>query len=51
MDRLLAMLPNAKLTRKHFERGAVAEDIDHFRWAKKPKIVVDFIAKWIDDVI
>lgn len=50
-DRLLAMLPKAELTRKHFERGAVGEKIDHFRWAKQPKIVVAFIREWVDAVL
>ncbi len=50
-DRLLAMLPNAELTRKHFERGEVADGIDHFRWAKKPAIVVAFIRAWVDAVL
>jgi predicted alpha/beta hydrolase len=48
VDRLVAMLPNAKLTRIHFERGAVGEGIDHFRWAKKPTVVIDQLSKWID---
>lgn len=48
VDRLLAMLPNAKLTRIHFNRGEVAEGIDHFRWAKKPTVVIDRISPWID---
>ncbi len=50
-DRLLAMLPKAELTRKHFERGAVGDNIDHFRWAKKPSVVVAFIRDWIDAVL
>ncbi|MEO7109833.1 MAG: alpha/beta fold hydrolase, partial [Polyangiaceae bacterium] len=48
VDRLLAMLPNAKLTRIHFERGEVGENVDHFRWAKQPTVVSNRLSKWID---
>ncbi|MEO8876356.1 MAG: alpha/beta fold hydrolase [Polyangiaceae bacterium] len=50
VDKLMAMLPNAKLTRVHLERGAVGAKMNHFRWAKQPRAVVAPIASWIAEL-
>lgn len=43
VDALVAKLPSAIVTREHLD----VEGVDHFRWAKRPEVVVPLIAAWL----
>lgn len=49
-DRLVAKLPQARLTRVHLPAAVFPEPVDHFRWAKSSGPVVDEIQKWISAI-
>lgn len=43
VDALAAKLPAASLTRLHLD----VDGVDHFRWAKRPDVVVPLIVDWL----
>lgn len=43
VDALVAKLPASTATREHLAH----DGIDHFRWAKRPEVVVPLIARWV----
>jgi predicted alpha/beta hydrolase len=48
MDGLLGKFPKAQLTRHHLDPKAMGfEGIDHFRWVRKPQIVLPMIREWL----
>lgn len=48
MDGLLGKVSQAKLTRHHLDPKALGFDgIDHFRWVRKPQIVLPLIREWL----
>lgn len=48
MDGLLAKIPHAELTRHHLDPKALGYDgIDHFRWARRPTIVMAQVEDWL----
>ncbi len=48
MDGLLGKFPQARLTRHHLDPKALGfEGIDHFRWARRPQIVLPLIREWL----
>lgn len=47
VDHIVRMLPGARLTRLHAERGELGDDVDHFRWARRPDPVARLVASWM----
>lgn len=48
MDGLLRKFPQASLTCHHLDPKALGFDgVDHFRWARKPGVVLPAITKWL----
>lgn len=49
MDGLLGKFPKAQLSRHHLDPKALGfEGIDHFRWARKPQLVLPVIREWLE---
>lgn len=47
-DDLIAKIPRAQLTRHHLDPKAMGFDgIDHFRWVRKPQVVVPTVLDWL----
>jgi len=47
-DDLVAKIPQAQLSRHHLDpKGMGIEGVDHFRWARKPEVVVPTILGWL----
>lgn len=47
-DDLVAKMPRALLSRHHLDPKAMGIDgVDHFRWARKPEVVVPTILAWL----
>lgn len=47
-DDLVAKIPQAQLSRHHLDPKAMGIDgVDHFRWARKPEVVVPTIISWL----
>lgn len=47
-DDLIAKIPRAQLSRHHLDPKAMGiEGVDHFRWARKPEVVVPTILDWV----
>lgn len=47
-DDLIAKIPQAQLSRHHLDPKAMGiEGVDHFRWARKPEVVVPTITDWL----
>lgn len=47
-DDLVAKMPQAQLTRLHLDPKAMGIDgVDHFRWARKPDVVLPVIVDWL----
>jgi predicted alpha/beta hydrolase len=44
VDALVAKVPGATVTREHLD----IEGIDHFKWARRPEVVVPLIREWAD---
>lgn len=47
VDALVAKLPAATVRREHLD----VEGVDHFRWAKRPEVVVPLLADWLADAV
>ncbi len=48
MDGLIGKFPQARLTRHHLDPKALGfEGIDHFRWVRRPQIVLPLIREWL----
>uniref|UniRef100_UPI002612FA01 alpha/beta fold hydrolase n=1 Tax=Ferrovibrio sp. TaxID=1917215 RepID=UPI002612FA01 len=48
MDGLLGKFPKAQLTRHHLDPKAMGfQGIDHFRWVRKPEIVMPKVVEWL----
>jgi predicted alpha/beta hydrolase len=47
VDALVAKLPNARATRDHLD----VDGIDHFKWARRPEVVVPRIVAWAASVV
>lgn len=47
-DHLVGKMPQAQLSRHHLDPKAMGIDgVDHFRWARKPEVVVPTILDWL----
>lgn len=47
-DDLIAKIPQAQLSRHHLDPKAMGFDgIDHFRWARKPQVVLPTVLDWL----
>lgn len=47
-DHLVGKMPKADLSRHHLDPKAMGvEGVDHFRWARKPEVVVPTILDWL----
>jgi predicted alpha/beta hydrolase len=42
VDALVAKVPNARVTREHLD----VDGIDHFKWARRPEVVVPLLVEW-----
>lgn len=48
MDDIVRRFPKAALTRHHLDPKAMGIDgIDHFRWARKPQVVLPTVTDWL----
>ena len=48
MNGLLAKFPQAQLSRHHLDPKAMGVDgVDHFRWVRKPQVVLPTITEWL----
>lgn len=48
MNDVVRRFPKAELTRQHLDPKAMGIDgIDHFRWARKPQVVLPTLLDWL----
>lgn len=45
VDALLAMMPGVTVDRRHLD----ADQVDHFRWARTPDVVVPLLRQWLSE--